>query len=208
MAIPASTIIRQAAIVARLELEADLRNALANDEFEVAQPVLLRSALLSDEELISIFTEAQKPMGARQSTNFPEQLWRAVHTWNMTEEQKMGVVVYLRGHEGRGIGLVEKLRAYELQDAGLDTVDANLRLGHDADQRTYGQTAAMLEDLGIREIRLLSSNPAKQEALTELGVRVVSRQSLIVPRRPENAAYLRTKRERMGHLLEGLDDVL
>lgn len=125
-----------------------------------------------------------------------EQLQQALH---LIMQDGYGALVYVGGHEGRGIGLVEKLRAYALQDTGLDTVDANLQLGHDADQRTYGQTAGMLQDLGITEIRLLSSNPAKQEALTELGVSVVSRQSLVVPRRPENAAYLRTKRERMGH---------
>ncbi|WP_238348405.1 GTP cyclohydrolase II [Ornithinimicrobium pratense] len=132
-----------------------------------------------------------------------EQLQRALH---LIMQDGYGALVYVGGHEGRGIGLVEKLRAYELQDTGVDTVDANLRLGHDADQRTYGQTAAMLKDLGIRVVRLLSCNPAKQEALTELGVRVVSRQSLIVPRRPENAAYLRTKRERMGHDPESVDE--
>ena len=110
-----------------------------------------------------------------------------------------GAVVYVRGHEGRGIGLGEKLRAYALQDTGVDTVDANLQLGHPADARTYDQSVEMLADLGVREVRLLSSNPAKEAALTELGLRVVGRQPLIVPSRPENEHYLSTKRTRMGH---------
>ena len=110
-----------------------------------------------------------------------------------------GALVYVRGHEGRGIGLGEKLRAYALQDTGVDTVDANLRLGHPADARTYDQSVAMLADLGIDAIRLLSSNPAKERALTELGLRVVARVPLVVPAHPENERYLSTKRERMGH---------
>ncbi len=110
-----------------------------------------------------------------------------------------GVLVYVRGHEGRGIGLVEKLRAYRLQDQGLDTVDANLRLGHPADCRDYGQAADILRDLGIERIRLLSSNPAKEEALGALGVTVVERLGAAVPARPENARYLQTKRQRMRH---------
>src|SRR5690606_320947 len=84
-----------------------------------------------------------------------------------------GAVVYVRGHEGRGIGLLEKLRVYALQDAGADTVDANLALGHSPDARTYDQSAAILHDLGVHRIRLLSSNPAKEEALSALGVDVV-----------------------------------
>ena len=110
-----------------------------------------------------------------------------------------GALVYVRGHDGRGIGLLEKLRAYRLQDAGADTVDANLRLGHPADARDYGQAAGILQDLGIGRIRLLSSNPAKEEALTRLGITVAERVSAAVPTRPENEHYLRTKRLRMSH---------
>lgn len=110
-----------------------------------------------------------------------------------------GAVVYVRGHEGRGIGLLEKLRAYALQDAGADTVDANLALGHSPDARTYDQSADILRDLGVRRIRLLSSNPAKEEALTDLGIEVAERVSLIVPTHPQNEAYLATKRARMRH---------
>ena len=125
-----------------------------------------------------------------------EQLQHALH---LVARDGRGAVLYVRGHEGRGIGLVEKLRAYALQDTGVDTVDANLRLGHPADARTYDQSAAMLADLGVRRIRLLSSNPAKEAALAVLGVEVVARQALVVPSRPENEHYLRTKRDRMGH---------
>lgn len=110
-----------------------------------------------------------------------------------------GAVLYLRGHEGRGIGLVDKLRAYGLQDAGADTVDANLRLGRQPDERDYRGAARALAGLGIWRIRLLSSNPAKEEALREAGIEVVERRGLLVPERPENRAYLRTKRARMGH---------
>lgn len=117
-----------------------------------------------------------------------------------------GVLVYIRGHEGRGIGLIEKLRAYRLQDQGLDTVDANLRLGHPVDGRDYGQAAEILRDLGVRRIRLVSSNPAKEQALSVLGVTVVERLGAWVPARPENARYLFTKRQRLGHDAPGPAD--
>lgn len=110
-----------------------------------------------------------------------------------------GAVVYLRGHEGRGIGLAEKLRAYELQDAGMDTVDANLALGHEEDARTYHAAAAILASLGATRISLLSGNPAKQLALEALGIEVVGRHNLAVPTRAENERYLATKRARMRH---------
>lgn len=110
-----------------------------------------------------------------------------------------GAVVYLRGHEGRGIGLVEKLRAYGLQDAGLDTVDANLRLGRAPDERDHSSAARILLALGARRVRLLSSNPAKEEALAAAGVEVVERIGLTVPERAENRHYLATKRARMRH---------
>lgn len=116
-----------------------------------------------------------------------------------------GVLVYIRGHEGRGIGLIEKLRAYRLQDEGADTVDANLRLGHPADARDYRHAADILRDLGIDRIRLISSNPAKEQAMTRLGVTVVKRLGASVPPRPENEHYLRTKFERMCH--DGPGDV-
>ena len=125
-----------------------------------------------------------------------EQLHQALRT---VAAAGRGAVLYLRGHEGRGIGLVEKMRAYALQDSGLDTVDANLALGHPADARTYAAAAAILDDLGVAAVRLLSSNPAKEAALRELGIEVVARERLAVAARPENVRYLTTKRERMGH---------
>lgn len=115
-----------------------------------------------------------------------------------------GAVVYLRGHEGRGIGLAAKLRAYELQDRGLDTVDANVALGLPVDARDYAAGAAILDDLGVAGVRLLTNNPDKVTALTRYGVRVVGRLPLVVAAHAESARYLRTKRSRMGHLLDGI----
>jgi len=116
-----------------------------------------------------------------------------------------GVVLYMRGHEGRGIGLMRKLQAYELQDRGRDTVDANLELGLPADARDYGTGAQILCDLGIRSMRLLTNNPAKRAGLEGYGLRVIGRVALPPNPHPENVRYLRTKRDRMGHLLDGLD---
>lgn len=113
-----------------------------------------------------------------------------------------GYLIYVRNHEGRGIGLVNKLRAYALQDAGLDTLDANLALGLDGDMRDYSQAALILQELGVHEMRLVTNNPAKQEALEGLGLRVIELIPDEIPARVENAHYLHTKRERMRHLLE------
>jgi 3,4-dihydroxy 2-butanone 4-phosphate synthase/GTP cyclohydrolase II len=110
-----------------------------------------------------------------------------------------GVVVYLRGHEGRGVGLLAKLSAYALQDLGRDTVDANLELGLPADAREYGAAAAILHDLGVSEVRLLTNNPAKVEGLSAHGVAVVGRTPLRAGESVFNARYLATKRDRMGH---------
>ncbi|GII24385.1 bifunctional 3,4-dihydroxy-2-butanone-4-phosphate synthase/GTP cyclohydrolase II [Planosporangium mesophilum] len=118
-----------------------------------------------------------------------------------------GVVLYMRGHEGRGIGLLHKLQAYELQDQGRDTVDANLELGLPADARDYGTGAQILVDLGIQSMRLLTNNPAKRAGLEGYGLKITGRVSLPVRPHPENVRYLRTKRDRMGHLLEELDQI-
>jgi 3,4-dihydroxy 2-butanone 4-phosphate synthase / GTP cyclohydrolase II len=115
-----------------------------------------------------------------------------------------GVVLYVRGHEGRGIGLMHKLQAYELQDLGADTVDANLHLGLPADARDYGTGAQILADLGVRSMRLLTNNPAKQAGLEGYGLSVVARIPLPVRITADNLRYLRTKRDRMGHDLPGL----
>lgn len=117
-----------------------------------------------------------------------------------------GVVLYVRGHEGRGIGLLHKLQAYQLQDAGADTVDANLDLGLPADARDYGTGAQILVDLGVRSMRLLTNNPAKRAGLEGYGLTVVGREPLPVHPTPENLRYLTTKRDRMGHDLPGLPD--
>ena len=111
-----------------------------------------------------------------------------------------GVVLYLNGHEGRGIGLVNKLRAYVEQDAGADTVDANLRLGLHADLRNYGEAAAILETLGVRSVRLLSNNPGKAAGLRRHGVAVESLQPLRTAPNRHNRGYLETKQARLGHL--------
>lgn len=110
-----------------------------------------------------------------------------------------GALVYALGHEGRGIGLLGKLQAYALQDRGADTVDANLALGFPADARDYSLSAAILRDLGMGTIRLLSSNPAKQEALEEFGITVAARVGMHVRPREQNVRYLTTKRLRMRH---------
>jgi 3,4-dihydroxy 2-butanone 4-phosphate synthase/GTP cyclohydrolase II len=115
-----------------------------------------------------------------------------------------GVVVYLRGHEGRGIGLVAKLEAYALQDAGRDTVDANLDLGLPADARHYGAASQVLRDLGITRVLLLTNNPEKAEALADFGITVDARMPLTPRPNPHNLRYLRTKRDRMGHLFPDL----
>ena len=116
-----------------------------------------------------------------------------------------GVVLYVRGHEGRGIGLMHKLQAYQLQDAGADTVDANLALGMPADSRDYGTGAQILVDLGVRSMRLLTNNPAKRAGLEGYGLAITGRVPLHIRPNPENLRYLRTKRDRMGHDLDGLD---
>jgi len=126
-----------------------------------------------------------------------EQLHRAMR---QIGRQGAGVIVYLR-QEGRGIGLLDKLRAYNLQDQGYDTVEANLALGHQADERDYSAAACILADLGVRSVRLMTNNPTKIEGLRALGVRIVDRIPLEPTVHPENAGYLHTKAKRMHHLL-------
>ena len=121
------------------------------------------------------------------------------------DEAGKGVVVYLRGHEGRGIGIGHKIRAYSLQDEGFDTVDANTELGLPVDSREYGIGAQILADLGARELRLMTNNPAKYGGIAGYGLRIVERVPLSIEPTPENEAYLRTKRERMGHVFDSSD---
>ena len=126
-----------------------------------------------------------------------EQLRCAIHTIALAGE---GVVIYLR-QEGRGIGLLDKLRAYNLQDQGLDTVDANLALGHQADERDYTIAACILKDLGVRSVQLMTNNPLKIENLLQAGVSVSKRVPLEATVTMDNADYLFTKAHRMHHML-------
>jgi 3,4-dihydroxy 2-butanone 4-phosphate synthase/GTP cyclohydrolase II len=117
-----------------------------------------------------------------------------------------GVVLYLRGHEGRGVGLLSKLQAYELQDAGADTVDANTELGLPVDAREYSAGAQMLADLGVRSVRLLTNNPAKVSGLADCGVDITVRVPVASTVTPYNLRYLVTKRDRLGHQIQDLDE--
>ena len=123
-------------------------------------------------------------------------------------EEGTGVLVYLRGHEGRGIGLGHKIRAYKLQEAGSDTVDANLELGLPVDSREYGIGAQILVDLGVTTMRLMTNNPSKYGGLEGFGLDITERVSLESTPNDHNIDYLRTKQQRMGHILGGLDDVV
>ncbi|MFF3705500.1 GTP cyclohydrolase II [Streptomyces umbrinus] len=119
-----------------------------------------------------------------------------------------GILIYLRGHEGRGIGLLAKLQAMKLQSEGLDTVEANLALGLPVDARDYGVAAEILHDLDVRSVRLLSNNPRKREALLRNGIKVDAQVPLLIPPCEDNITYLRTKRERLDHDLPHLDAVV
>jgi len=125
----------------------------------------------------------------------------------MIADEGTGVVVYLRGHEGRGIGIGHKIRAYELQDEGLDTVEANEQQGLPIDSREYGIGAQILVDLGVTSMRVITNNPAKYGGLDGFGLDITKRVPSITAPNPENIRYLKTKAEKMGHLLEGLDDL-
>lgn len=118
-------------------------------------------------------------------------------------EEGRGVVLYIRGHEGRGIGLFQKLRAYTLQDSGRDTVEANQDLGVPVDARDYGIGAQILYDLGVRSMRLLTNNPTKRAGIEGYGLRIVDRVPLLTPRNEHNERYLDTKASKLGHLLGG-----
>jgi 3,4-dihydroxy 2-butanone 4-phosphate synthase/GTP cyclohydrolase II len=119
----------------------------------------------------------------------------------LVAKEGRGVVLYMRGHEGRGIGLMHKLQAYQLQEQGQDTVDANLSLGLPADARDYGTGAQILADLGVKSMRLLTNNPAKRAGLEGYGLSITERVPLTTVPTAENAAYLKTKSEKMGHTL-------
>ncbi|MDO5511957.1 bifunctional 3,4-dihydroxy-2-butanone-4-phosphate synthase/GTP cyclohydrolase II [Corynebacterium sp.] len=124
----------------------------------------------------------------------------------MVQQAGRGVIIYLRGHEGRGIGLMAKLEAYRLQDLGLDTVDANLEQGLPADAREYSAAGQILRDLGVDTLSLLTNNPTKCAALQGYGAEITGRTSIPVEPNSDNIRYLRTKRDRMGHDLPAVDD--
>ena len=162
--------------------------ALVMGDLGTDEPVLVRvhSECLTGE----VFGSARCDCG--------EQLARSLQ---IISEAGRGVLLYMR-QEGRGIGLADKLRAYNLQDEGMDTVDANLALGHQADDRHYDFAALMLRDLGVSKIALLTNNPSKVEELQTLGIQVVERLPLLGEVTPENERYLLAKAERMKHLLD------
>jgi 3,4-dihydroxy 2-butanone 4-phosphate synthase/GTP cyclohydrolase II len=120
---------------------------------------------------------------------------------DMIAAEGAGVVLYIRHHEGRGIGLLDKLRAYALQDDGLDTVEANEALGLPADKRDYGIGSQIIYDLGVRKMRILTNNPKKYYGLEGYGLEVIEQVPIRTPSNPHNERYLRTKKEKMGHLL-------
>lgn len=165
--------------------------ALIKGEWQLDEPVLVRvhsSCMTGD-----IFGSRRCECG--------EQLHLAMQT---IEKEGRGAVVYLN-QEGRAIGLMEKIQAYKLQEDGLDTVDANIRLGHKADERDYGVGAEILRQIGIRKMRLLSNNPVKRVGLEAYGIEIVESVPLEVKPNPYNIDYMRTKKERMGHDLHQVD---
>ena len=129
-----------------------------------------------------------------------EQLHKAME---IIEKEGKGVLVYMN-QEGRGIGLMNKMKAYKLQEQGLDTVDANLHLGFDADERDYGVGAQILQKLGVRKMRLMTNNPVKRIGLEAYGLTITENVSIEIPTNPYNEAYMRTKKERMGHTLKNI----
>lgn len=167
----------------------DIHLALSKGEWDANEPVMVRvhsSCVTGD-----IFGSCRCDCG--------EQLQAAM---KMVEKEGKGVVLYMF-QEGRGIGLINKLKAYKLQEQGLDTVDANIELGFAADERDYGVGAQILRDLGIRKIRLLSNNPKKRAALLGYGLEIVETISLEMPTNPHNEEYMKTKRDKMGHNVLG-----
>jgi 3,4-dihydroxy 2-butanone 4-phosphate synthase/GTP cyclohydrolase II len=160
--------------------------ALVSEHCDLSNPVLTR--LHSECLTGDLFGSKRCDCG--------EQLAYALHK----AAKEYGIVLYLR-QEGRGIGLINKLKAYNLQDVGLNTIDANIHLGFEADARDYGIAIEMLEDLGVAEIRLLTNNPDKIEAFEHTDIKVISRVPIVIEPNAENEAYLRVKQQFMGHLL-------
>lgn len=170
----------------------------AGDE-SVEHIALVKGDVTGDEVLTRVHSECLTgDVFASLRCDCGEQLARALER---IEAEGRGLVIYMRGHEGRGIGITQKLRAYALQDQGLDTVEANLALGLPVDSRRFDAAAAILRDLGVRSVRLMSNNPMKILALQEQGIVVSGREAHEMPANAENGSYLLTKRDKLGHLL-------
>ncbi|MFH9016670.1 GTP cyclohydrolase II [Streptomyces sp. NPDC017943] len=169
----------------------------------VEQVALVHGHIDSDQVLVRLHSECLTGDAfSSQHCECGGQLAAALHA---VVAEGSGVVVYLRGHEGRGIGLLAKLRAMALQAEGLDTVEANVALGLPVDARDYAVAAGILRDLSVQSVRLMSNNPAKGEALVRHGIQIAEMVPLLVPPCEDSITYLRTKRERMGHHLPHLD---
>ncbi len=164
--------------------------ALIKGEWDINEPVLVR--MHSSCATGDIFGSMRCECG--------EQLHKAME---MIEKEGKGAIVYLN-QEGRGIGLMDKMKAYKLQEEGLDTVDANLHLGHDSDEREYGVGAQILRDINVSKIRLITNNPVKRAALEGYGLEIVENVPIEIETNPYNEAYMKTKKERMGHYLKNI----
>ncbi|WP_404336251.1 bifunctional 3,4-dihydroxy-2-butanone-4-phosphate synthase/GTP cyclohydrolase II [Planococcus rifietoensis] len=170
----------------RLDTEEHVAIVKGNPELEEAPIVRIHSECLTGD----IFHSRRCDCGAQLSKSL-----------ELIEQAGAGIVLYMR-QEGRGIGLLNKLKAYELQEQGLDTVEANEQLGFPAEMRDYTLCALMLKDLGVSRVRLLTNNPAKTDALVEYGIEVEERLALIIPPTADNTQYMETKKQRMHHLID------
>src|SRR5699024_6074368 len=161
--------------------------ALVKGDIETAEPVLLRvhSECLTGD----VFGSNRCDCGDQLQTSL-----------ELIEQAGRGILLYMR-QEGRGIGLINKLKAYALQEVGYDTVEANHKLGFQADHRDYSVAAQMVKDLGVHHVQILTNNPHKVASLKQYGIHVSERVPLQIPMKKENTAYLRTKTEKLGHLL-------
>ncbi len=206
---PKLTAVPEAPVAAVVELHARAKLPTRHGEFELVSFVDRSGCKLDDFAIVrgDVRTAASVPVRVHSECvtgdvlgslrcDCGEQLQHALAELGGSPS---GAVLYLR-QEGRGIGIANKVAAYALQDGGLDTVEANLHLGFDDDLRTYEIAGAMLRALGITKVELITNNPRKVEGLAAAGIEVVRRVPIVIPERPENAAYLRTKRGRSGHL--------
>jgi GTP cyclohydrolase II len=169
---------------------------------ETVEHVAIVKGDLKDQELVLVRVHSECLTGdvlGSMRCDCGEQLDAAL---KRIAEAGQGVVVYLRGHEGRGIGLANKIKAYQLQDQGRDTVEANLDLGLPVDIRDYEVAAHVLRHLGVKSIRLMTNNPRKMKKLADYGVLIAERVPMLTAHTPQNIAYLRTKQEKLGHMLD------